>query len=79
MMKIGSISADYDEPDTSTYRGIKTYIRVNGNKEIEKLFFTGDFEKDKDEAIQWLVDEGCITIMGSSTIDHFYQDSPDEI
>ncbi|MDT8900889.1 hypothetical protein [Anaeroselena agilis] len=76
-IKTGFITARYDEPDTTTYRGIEATVITyeNGGKSSEsKLFNSGDFDKDREESVRWCIDQGSVTVMGSSTIDHFIMD-----
>jgi predicted RNA-binding Zn-ribbon protein involved in translation (DUF1610 family) len=65
------IDVDYDEPDTSTYTGIK----VSEDHGLLEVVNTGDFDAD---LITIREKYKRHRILCSSSIDHFYQDRPKE-
>jgi len=70
------INVDYDEFNVKTYRGIEITIMKNldKNDDEKKVFFTGNFDQDLDDAINWATNLNCEHILCSSSVDHFYMD-----
>ena len=82
-IKTGFITVDYDGSDPLTYKGIKatltavssgTFLKPGQKTEERKTFSELGFDGDREAAVHWLLSEGSISVMGSSTIDHFVMD-----
>lgn len=71
----GSISIVYSEPKPASYQCVHVHTRsFMGDRLEDRSFASGDANYDYHCAMIWLEVQGCQTISGSSSCDHFQMD-----